>query len=341
MAANSYSSTNGSETESMDPPAIAFKWTQARRLEFIDFRLSSDGRVNRSDLVDFFGISVPQASLDLARYLELVRKATPRRKNLIYNRHLKYYVRTEDFKPLFPTVSNPQSYLADLLALCRGELPQSRNFFGYVPNVGVATFVPPRRSVDPEILFNILEAIRCRMAVHVTYMSVSSDGDQSHLIAPHGLAYDGNRWHVRAYCYNRHGFRDFVLSRLLTCSAPDIQAPEDRFTAPGGNGVVIVSTSGRDDRDWNTLIDLVLCANPKLPERARRAVEMDYGMEENGTVVYTCRRALVFYTLQWLRLTPHDVNLPPECRQIVLDNEEEVMAVLENDNFSSLTVIHE
>ena len=29
------------------------KWNQARRLEFIDFRLSCDGKINRKDLVDF------------------------------------------------------------------------------------------------------------------------------------------------------------------------------------------------------------------------------------------------------------------------------------------------
>lgn len=334
MTRKSSASTLAADADKEISSSVACKWNQARRLEFIDFRLSSDGRINRGDLVDFFGISVPQASLDLSRYNKLVHEATPKRVNLVYNRHLKYYVRTEDFSPIFPQVCNPQSYLADLLALCRGELPASRNFFGFVPNVGVATFVPPRRSVSPEILFNILEAIRCRMAVHVTYMSVRSARSATHLIAPHGLAFDGMRWHVRAYCYDRHAFRDFVLSRMITCSAPEIQAPEDRYTDAEAGGVVVLKTSGRDDEDWNELIDLVLCANPNLEERARRAVEMDYGMEANGTVVYTCRRALVFYTLQWLRLTPNDAHLPPECRQIVLDNEKEVLSILDKDAFS-------
>ena len=33
------------------------KWSRKRRIEFIDFRLSIDGKINRADLVDFFGIS--------------------------------------------------------------------------------------------------------------------------------------------------------------------------------------------------------------------------------------------------------------------------------------------
>lgn len=300
------------------------KWNQTRRLEFIDFRLNCDGKINRRDLVDFFGISIPQASLDLSRYHQMVSEAVPPRVNLAYDRHLKYYVKTSDFKPLFPNLCSPQSYLTDLLSLCRGELPPSRNYFGFVPNVGVATFVPPRRNIDSEVLFNLLEAIRSRKAVHISYMSVSSNSNTDHLIAPHGLAYDGLRWHIRAYCYDHHAFRDFVLSRILRCAVPEIDAPSDRFPDPIGNGFREVGTTGDDDAEWNELIDLVLCANPELPERARRAIELDYGMEENGTVVYTCRRALVFYTLKWLRLTKEDQALPPESRQIVLDNAAEV-----------------
>lgn len=302
----------------------ANKWNQERRLEFIDFRLSCDGKINRRDLVEFFGISVPQASLDLARYHQLVQEASPSRLNLAYDRHLKYYVRTADFKPLYPQLSSPSCYLADLLALFRGDLPPSRNYFGFVPNVAVATFVPPRRNISTEVLFNLLEAIRCKMAVHISYVSVSSESNTDHLIAPHGLAFDGLRWHVRAYCYDRHSFRDFVLSRILRCAVPEIPAPSDRFPDPIGNGFREVGTTGDDDSDWIELIDLVLRANPALPEGARRAIEMDYGMDEDGTVVYTCRRALVFYTLNWLRLSKEFDSLPPEARQVVLDNAAEV-----------------
>lgn len=300
------------------------KWNQARRLEFIDFRLSCDGKINRRDLVDFFGISVPQASLDLARYHQLAQESVPPRVNLAYNRHLKCYIKTSDYKPLFPGLCSPGNYLTDLLALCRGELQQSRNYFGFVPNVGVATFVPPRRNIDPDVLFNLLESIRNHMAVHISYVSVSSAKNTDHLIAPHGLAYDGLRWHVRAYCYGHHEFRDFVLSRIQRCAVPEIAAPGDRFPDPIGNGFREVGTSGEDDREWNELIDLVLRANPELPEQARRAIELDYGMSEDGTVIYTCRRALVFYTLKWLRLTREDEALPPSFRQLVLDNADEI-----------------
>ena len=41
------------------------------RLEFIEFRLFWEGHVNRSDLIEVFGVSINQASTDLNRYLGL------------------------------------------------------------------------------------------------------------------------------------------------------------------------------------------------------------------------------------------------------------------------------
>lgn len=308
------------------------RWNQERRLEFIDFRLSCDGKINRKDLVDFFTISIPQASLDLSRYQEMLQEVDPPRKNLKYDRHLKVYIRTEDFAPLFPNVCSSESYLNDLLSYAQGDLSQSRNFFGFVPNVALATFNPPQRKVNAEVLFNLLHAIRASKAVHITYRSLSSSSPKDHLVAPHGFAFDGLRWHVRAYCYDHHGFRDYVLSRIVKCAVPEIPAPNDRFPDPLGNGFKEVGTSASDDKDWNELIDLVLKANPDLPESARRVVEFDYGMGQDGTITYSCRRALLFYALQWLRLTKADAVLPPESRLIVLENETEVYRRLAGGN---------
>ena len=61
-------------------------WGQDRRLEFIDFRLLWEGRLNRADITGFFGISVPQASLDLAKYQELAPD------NVSYERNQNSYI---------------------------------------------------------------------------------------------------------------------------------------------------------------------------------------------------------------------------------------------------------
>ena len=300
------------------------KWNQQRRLEFIDFRLGIDGKINRKDLVQFFSISVPQASLDLSKYHSMVEESDPPRKNLVYDRHLKVYLKTPDFQPLFPDVVSSESYFNDLFLASTGELSDSRNFFGFVPTVGIASFNPPRRTIKAEVLYNILEAIRTRKAVHVTYMSLNSKDNQDRLIAPHGLAYDGMRWHVRAYCYDIHEFRDYVLSRIVMCAVPKIPAPSDRYSDPLVNGFKEVGTTCRDDKDWNEFVDLILTANPELPECSRRAIEFDYGMKTDGTITYSCRKALLFYALYYLRLTKADQELPPSERQLVLVNKEDI-----------------
>src|SRR5688572_15421756 len=97
-----------------DKPAQ--RWGQDRRLEFLDFRLRWEGRINRSDLTSFFGISVPQATLDIKEYLERAPG------NAAYDRSTRVYIASADFKPLFPS-NVPARYLNELLARSTGVLP--------------------------------------------------------------------------------------------------------------------------------------------------------------------------------------------------------------------------
>jgi hypothetical protein len=68
-------------------------WGLERRLQFIDFRLRWEGRLNRNDLAEHFGLSIPQVSLDISRYTELAPG------NLTYDRSSKTYVTGADFEP--------------------------------------------------------------------------------------------------------------------------------------------------------------------------------------------------------------------------------------------------
>ncbi|HET6807235.1 MAG TPA: hypothetical protein VFH59_17500 [Frateuria sp.] len=63
-----------------------------QRLRLIDFLLYQYGSINRSALEFFFGISTPQASLDLRAYLALAPD------NAVYDKAAKAYVRTERFR---------------------------------------------------------------------------------------------------------------------------------------------------------------------------------------------------------------------------------------------------
>lgn len=288
-------------TSAEQAPAKAHaRWGQDRRLAFIDFRLRWDGRINRSDLTDFFGISVPQASLDIARYTELAPQ------NLAYDRSSRAYQIAESFRPLCAE-SQPQRYLSELLACETGVLEAGTSFIGWRPPVD--SIPQPGRVVEADTLAALLKAIREDSGLKVVYQSMSRPEPSTRTISPHALAYDGFRWHVRAFCYSRSEFRDFVLGRIL-----DVL------------GTGITCKPATEDVEWNTVLTLILAPHPELSKEKRRAIELDYGMQD-GAVELKCRQALLFYTLRRLGLSNHDAQ-PPETQQIVLMNRAELVPFL-------------
>ena len=310
----------------------ANKWSRLRRIEFIDFRLCVDGKINRADLVSFFNISVPQASLDLSYYRELVEKAKPSRTNLIYDKHLKVYVRADDFIPIFPNRCSPEIFFSDLKMVSTNQLDADRCFFGFTPDVGVASLHNPRRIVSPEIMCNLIDAMRAHLVLHIVYSSVSSNKKDDYLIAPHSFGFNGLRWHVRAYCYDSHTYKDYVLTRIVSTEKPRTAAPSDRFPDPIGNGFKEIGTGGKDDKDWNEIVVFKLKANPALDEGSRRGIEMDYGIEKDGILEYEVKKALGFYALRNLMVAKEFKALPDYERHLVLINEDEVYEKLGLNN---------
>lgn len=276
------------------------RWSQDRRLEFVDFRLRWDGRLNRSDLTDFFGISVPQASLDIARYTELAPN------NLVYDRSSRVYVAGPDFQPLYSS-SDAGRYLNELLSLAEGLDGNQRSFLAWAPPV--ATVPSPGRTFRIDVLIALLRAIREGSALRVQYQSMTRPHPTIRTITPHALAHDGFRWHARAYCHTRKQFRDFVIARMLEVT-----------------GFEPAASDPDDDKEWHTVVPLVLVAHPKLSESHKRAIELDFGMKD-GQVEFQCRQAFLFYALRHLRL---DLDSPakPEIQQIALKNRSTVEAFM-------------
>jgi hypothetical protein len=283
---------------STDPATapISSNWGQERRLEFIDFRLRWEKTVNRSDLTSHFGISVPQASLDIAKYTQLASN------NLLYDRSSRTYRATPGFVPVVGNTS-PQRYLDELLAYSRGLIGESDIYIGWAPPFAAVPALT--RLVDPKTLSLLLDAVRFRGSVRINYQSDSEDQPIERVISPHAFAYDGYRWHVRAYCFFRGAYRDFVLGRILDICLD---------TQPGRDPAL--------DTGWNTLVRLVIAANPQLTEGNRRAVERDYSMTDGETSVEV-RQALLYYVLKQLALGPF-AFLNPHAPQILLKNEVEL-----------------
>jgi predicted DNA-binding transcriptional regulator YafY len=260
--------TDDTERKSRSRAEIA----QQKRLELIDFRLAWEGRVNRADLVNTFGISVPQATIDLNRYQELHPD------NVEYDRSKKEYAPKSTFEPAYATSGIDALFgLAHERAAKREPSPSPADWLPSVASVPL-----PRRKRPDDILKGIIGAMRNKAGVEVTYQSMTSPQGSIRVITPHTLVETNGRWHVRAYCHSRDDFRDFVISRFSKIHG---EKPSGKFQT--------------DDDDWNTVRELQFVPLPELETDQRNAVAEDYDMTD-GALKVPCRRALTFYALQAL-----------------------------------------
>jgi hypothetical protein len=274
-----------------------------RRLEFIEFRLYWEGAVNRSDLIDQFGVSVPQASNDLTAYRQLAPN------NVTYDVSAKCYVPTPAFRPKFLRL-NPDRYLAQLKAMSDGILEIGDTWFASQPDTGVLPF--PNRRTDPSVLQAVLTAVRRKGAVRIEYQSTSPENPDPiwRWISPHAFGFDGLRWHVRAFCHRDNRFKDFILGR---CLAPGEQGP--------------AAAAAKQDWQWQTFFEVVLQPNPALTDGQRRAVALDYNMT-GGKIAVPVRFALLYYFNKRLRLDVAERFDKPRERPVVVANQKEFEVAL-------------
>lgn len=248
------------------------QWAARERLLFIERLAWWRGVVNRGDVRGVFGISAAQASADLQAYQELNPTA------LTYNiRSKRYESRAE-----MVCVSHVPR-LDEAVGLFLGaSIPTS----GPSGNEGVRVdvFSPPARKALAAVERRVFLALDQSRKLAVKYWSVNSSRSGTREIAPHALAHDGYRWHVRAWCFENSGFRDFVLSRMEAADWP-----EGKFTPPGA------------DEEWETKVTLTLRANSNLNDEQRKTIERDYGMKA-GKLEIRVRAAMQEYYLAHLRI---------------------------------------
>ena len=130
-------------------------------------------------------------------------------------------------------------------------------------------------------------------SIRILYASMANPAWGERVISPHTLVYTGFRWHARAYCHKRGGFRDFILSRI------------DRTPKPTDDA----APSPLDDSQWQESIALTLIPNTKLNDGQKALVEKDFGMPD-GRLQLSVRKALAHYTLQRYQaaVTPKEAN---------------------------------
>lgn len=283
--------SRGTASGNQDGAGQYLRWGVERRLEFIEFRLFWEGRINRKDLIAQFGISIPQCSTDLTQYQELAPG------NMVYDTRVKAYFAAKGFKPKFLKPDSDR-YLVNLLSLSSGLLTAEESWLGALPLYDVLP--APHRGIDPARLRRVVQAIREKLAMQVFYQSMSAPEPEWRWITPHALGFDGYRWHTRALCHRDETFKDFVLARIL-----GLRATREHPLDPV------------QDLAWQELVELRIGPHPGLTLSQRRAIELDYGMQD-GELVVPVRRAFLYYFLKRLGLDLDPATRNPQDQQIVL-----------------------
>jgi hypothetical protein len=294
----------------MAETVAGLKWGVERRLEFIEFRLFWEGGVNRSDIIDTFDVSVPQASKDLTLYQERAPQ------NAVYDKSAKRYVASEHFEPHF-LKPDPNGYLSRLRSVAESIIDLSESWITQVPDTDIA--LTPRRDVDAGVLRIVLSAVRDRRSVDVRYQSMSKERPDPiwRRITPHAFGYDGFRWHARAYCHVTDKFKDFLLPRIL-----DIGMLGEAGSDP------------QKDELWQERFDVEIGPHPDLTASQKAVVAKDYGME-GGSAILTVRYAMLFYVLKRLGMLGDAAKLPARSQHIVVVNREDTVAALKKANFAA------
>ncbi|MBL4765338.1 MAG: WYL domain-containing protein [Colwellia sp.] len=257
------------------------------RFNFIENVVGWEGQINATHLAIKFQLSRQAASTVLQQY----RDKHP--KNLLYNQSNKAFIATVEFD----TNTQLTDFSDYLAAVSISHQPTK----GIKQSVNACVFEveAPLRNINPIQVRPILRAIREQLAIDIGYISLSSPDYLDRIIQPHALIFDGLRWHVRAYCNKNQQFRDFTLSRF--------------------NGEAVfegkATHSSALDENWQTMVEVVIEADPRFNEQQKRIIEQDFQME-NGQKTITTRAALVNYLLRRLHIDSYKNT--PEEQQIVL-----------------------
>ncbi|MBD1570279.1 YafY family protein [Aliivibrio sp. S10_S31] len=278
------------------------RWDLLFRYRMIEIIALWEGRLTTNHLIQSFGIGRQQASKDINSYLANIAPD-----NLIYDKHLKGYKPSESFTPQL-TRGHADEYLHVLSRTEDMMVTFDELDMGFENTTMVR---PVTRNISPDILRSIVQAIREKKRVDISYTSLKGGEEVERIISPHTLVCTPLRWHVRAYCEHSKDYRDFVLSRIR--GIPDI------------NDKIVM---GKDeDKTWNTQLYIELMPDPRLTEAQAAIIANDYGMK-NGNLHITTNAALVRYVLDAYNIDINVLNSNPKGQQIILGNLEELRPYL-------------
>ncbi|WP_417585453.1 helix-turn-helix transcriptional regulator [Nitrincola sp.] len=266
--------------------------SEQQRYWLIELLAWWEGRVNTSDLVREFHISRQSASKSINHYLALNPDS------LIYNTHLKAYQPSNTFQP---------HYLKNDVAEYLEWATRHTSPLGLNVHLSYDAVPLPPRHIQPEMMRQLVQAIREHRALEVDYVSLTHPDREGRILVPHSFVKTGLRWHLRAWCEKSQEYRDFVLSRFR--GIPDLEQVSDK--------------TGEDDHAWHTLAEVIFAPDQRLTPAQKEVIETDYQMQ-NGELRITTRACLIQYLIQEMQVNTKMLDPDPKAQQLVLVNKDDI-----------------
>ncbi|MGR5067223.1 helix-turn-helix transcriptional regulator [Vibrio alfacsensis] len=278
------------------------RWDLLFRYRMIEVIALWEGRLTTNHLIKSFGIGRQQASKDINTYLADIAPG-----NLVYDKQLKGYKPSDSFSPQV-TKGHADEYLHILSRSEDMTITFKELDMGFE---SVSMIRPITRNISPQVLRPLVQAIREKKRVDISYTSLKDGIEIERIISPHTLVCTPLRWHVRAYCEHANDYRDFVLSRIH--GIPDVNDS---------------SVHGKhNDTLWNTDVNVELVPDARFDEKQKSVIEKDYGMID-GSLSIATNASLIRYVLDTYNIDIHVQKSNPQGQQIVVGNMNELMRYL-------------
>lgn len=169
-----------------------------------------------------------------------------------------------------------------MLTHSKNEFKDGIHSQNYIPPVELA-FAPEKKINDSNVR-GIVLALRFNKSLIIEYQSISNTSLSTRTITPTSLCFDGNRWHVRAYCHSNKRYSDFAISKIKSI-IKEITLPKIEI----------------NDDEWNEFVTVALNTKSNLNQFQTNAVCEEYSTN-NNEMIFTCRKAMLFYSLRKLNL---------------------------------------
>lgn len=261
---------------------------QVERLAFIDYRVYYLGDISRQDIGDEFKITDSAASGDLKLYKELRPDNT-----FIDGKTKKNSLKLETYKPL---IKIQPSIALDFLVngFSRSALIKRKS----IVDSDVCYII--HESINSSFVSFITRAINNNTGVFIKYFSNNSENHEIRTVYPVAIFDVDESWYFRALDATSGAeslsFKSFKFSRLI-----DVLPADDDLIKNFLQDLAF-------DAEWNTYLPIELGLHPKLNEKNKKMLSLEYGIE-NECLFIQCRLAFAFYLEKKMKIDTRSIDI--------------------------------